>query len=84
MVYREIIEARIVPSIEVLSQILGCLQIPHDPAFKSRLIENIGVSADSSRSSNLCSLIDGFGEYDPRAFSLLEVCANMKLVPYSY
>lgn len=82
MVYREIIEAGIVPSIDVLSQVLGCLQIPHDSALKSRLIENIGVSADSSRSSNLCSLIDGFGEYDPRAFSLLEVCANMRLFPY--
>lgn len=82
MVYREIIEARIVPSIEVLSQILGCLQIPHDPAFKSRLIENIGVSADSSRSSNLCSLIDGFGEYDPRAFSLLEEAASLGVAPF--
>ena len=81
MVYREIIEARIIPSIEILSQVLGCLQISHDPSLKRRLIENIGVSADTSRSSNLCSLIDGFGEYDPRAFSLLEVCTNLKLIP---
>lgn len=77
MVYREIIEAGIVPSIEVLSQVLGCLQIPHDPALKNKLIENIGVSVDRPRSSNLCSFIHGFGEYDPRAFSLLEVCANI-------
>ncbi|KAG7010874.1 Pentatricopeptide repeat-containing protein MRL1, chloroplastic [Cucurbita argyrosperma subsp. argyrosperma] len=82
MVYREIIEAGIVPSIEVLSQVLGCLQIPHDPALKSRLIENIGVCADSSRSSNLCSLIDGFGEYDPRAFSLLEEAASLGVAPF--
>ncbi|KAG6571044.1 Pentatricopeptide repeat-containing protein MRL1, chloroplastic, partial [Cucurbita argyrosperma subsp. sororia] len=82
MVYREIIEAGIVPSIELLSQVLGCLQIPHDPALKSRLIKNIGVCADSSRSSNLCSLIDGFGEYDPRAFSLLEEAASLGVAPF--
>ncbi|KGN61889.1 pentatricopeptide repeat-containing protein MRL1, chloroplastic [Cucumis sativus] len=81
-VYREIIEAGIVPSIDVLSQVLGCLQIPHDPALKSRLIENIGVSADSSRSSSLCSLIDGFGEYDPRAFSLFEEAASLGVAPF--
>ncbi|XP_038901397.1 pentatricopeptide repeat-containing protein MRL1, chloroplastic isoform X2 [Benincasa hispida] len=82
MVYREIIAAGIVPSIEVLSQVLGCLQIPYDPVLKSRLIENIGVSVDSSRSSNLCSLIDGFGEYDPRAFSLLEEAASLGVAPF--
>ncbi|KAA0045685.1 pentatricopeptide repeat-containing protein MRL1 [Cucumis melo var. makuwa] len=84
MVYREIIEAGIVPSIDVLSQVLGCLQIPHDSALKSRLIENIGVSADSSRSSNLCSLIDGFGEYDPRAFSLLEEAASLGVATFVF
>ncbi|KAG6605010.1 Pentatricopeptide repeat-containing protein MRL1, chloroplastic, partial [Cucurbita argyrosperma subsp. sororia] len=82
MVYREIIEARIVPSIEILSQVLGCLQISHDPSLKRRLRENIGVSADTSRSSNLCSLIDGFGEYDPRAFSLLEEAASLGVAPF--
>lgn len=73
MVYREAITAGVMPTIEVLSQVLGCLQLPHDESLKSRLIDNQGISSDKSRRSNLCSLLDGFGECDPRAFSLLEV-----------
>lgn len=73
MVYRKTIVAGITPTVEVISQVLGCLRLPYDASFKNRLIENLGVTADPSRFSNLCSLIDGFGEYDPRAFSLLEV-----------
>lgn len=71
--YREIIIARHVPTMDEVSQILECLQLPFDANLKSKLVENIGVSVDSSRSSRLCSLVDGFAEYDPRAFSLLEV-----------
>ena len=74
MVYRETIVAGVIPTMDVLSQVLGCLRFPHDRSLKERLIENLGVSVDTSKPSNLCSLIDGFGEYDPRAFSLLEVC----------
>ncbi|KAM1043805.1 hypothetical protein ACFX13_035788 [Malus domestica] len=81
MVYRKTIVAGNVPTIEVISQVLGCLQLPYDVSFKNRLIENLGVSADTSRPSNLCSLIDGFGEYDPRAFSLLEEAASLGIVP---
>lgn len=73
MVYRDTIAAGVTPTIDVLSQVLGCLQLPHDPSLKNRLIENLAVRVDTSRPSNLSSLIDGFGEYDPRAFSLLEV-----------
>lgn len=73
MVYRETIGAGEKPTSEILSQILGCLQLPYDTSVKNKLIENLGVSAETSRSSNLCSLIDGFGEYDPRAFSIIEV-----------
>lgn len=73
MIYRETIVAGVMPSSEVLSQVLGCLKLPYDASLKNRLIENMGLSADSSRPSKLCSLIDGFCEYDPRAFSLLEV-----------
>lgn len=78
MVYRETIGDGTLPTTEALSQILGCLQLPYDASLKNRLIENLGVSAENSRSSNLCSLIDGFGEYDPRAFSLLEVSRKLK------
>ncbi|PON55119.1 Tetratricopeptide-like helical domain containing protein [Parasponia andersonii] len=81
MVYRETVAAGIIPTIDVLSQVLGCLQLPYDTSLKDRLIENLGVSADTSRPSNLCSLIDGFGEYDPRAFSLLEEAASHGIVP---
>lgn len=72
-VYRETINAGVVPGIEELSQVLGCLRLPQDSSLKTRLIENLGVIAETPKGSNLCSLIDGFGEYDPRAFSLLEV-----------
>ncbi|CAJ1933699.1 unnamed protein product [Sphenostylis stenocarpa] len=81
MVYRETIEAGQKPTIEILSHILGCLQLPYDASLKNRLAENLGVSAEPSRSSNLCSLMDGFGEYDPRAFSILEESASYGVVP---
>ncbi|OMO92877.1 hypothetical protein COLO4_17237 [Corchorus olitorius] len=80
-VYRDTIVAGTVPTMEVVSQILGCLRIPLDDSLKSRLVENLEVSADSSRYSSLSSLIDGFGEYDPRAFSLLEEAASFGIVP---
>ncbi|XVE93766.1 hypothetical protein REPUB_Repub01dG0222900 [Reevesia pubescens] len=66
---------------EVVSKILGCLQLPRDDSLKSRLVENLEVSADSSRYSSLSSLIDGFGEYDPRALSLLEEATSFGNVP---
>lgn len=74
MVYRETVNAGVVPSIEELSKVLGCLRLPQDSSLKARLIENLGIITETSKGSNLCSLIDGFGEYDPRAFSLFEVC----------
>lgn len=73
MVYRETIGAGEKPTSQILSQVLGCLKFPYDTCVKNRLVENLGVTAESSKTSNLCSLIDGFGEYDPRAFSILEV-----------
>ncbi|XVF45446.1 hypothetical protein PTKIN_Ptkin02bG0207000 [Pterospermum kingtungense] len=81
-VYRETIAAGTVPTMEVVSKVLGCLQLPRDDSLKSRLVENLEVIADSSRGSGLSSLIDGFGEYDPRAFSLLEEAASFGIVPY--
>ncbi|KAL6211900.1 hypothetical protein ACLB2K_017123 [Fragaria x ananassa] len=81
MVYRKTIVAGTTPTIEIISQVLGCLQHPYDAASKKRVIENLGVTADTSRASKLCSLIDGFGEYDPRAFSLLEEAASLGIVP---
>lgn len=81
MVYRKTIVAGATPTIEIISQVLGCLQLPYDASSKKRVIENLGVTADTSRPSKLCSLIDGFGEYDPRAFSLLEEAASLGIVP---
>ncbi|CAL5212581.1 unnamed protein product [Lathyrus oleraceus] len=80
-VYRETIGAGEKSTSEILSQILGCLKLPYDTYMKNRLVENLGVSAESSTSSHLCSLIDGFGEYDPRAFSILEEAASYGVVP---
>lgn len=81
MVYREAVVAGVAPTVEELSQVLGCLQLPRDGSLRSRLIENLGVSSDTSKGSKLCSLVDGFGEYDPRAFSLLEEAASLGIVP---
>lgn len=74
--YREMIGDGAMPTSEVVSKILGCLRLPYDASLKDRLIETLGVNAETPRSSNLCSLVDGFGEYDPRAFSILEVSRN--------
>ncbi|XAR72741.1 hypothetical protein NMG60_11019482 [Bertholletia excelsa] len=81
MIYRETIIAGVLPNMELFSQVMGCLRLPHDASLRNRLIENLEVSTDSHRKSNLCSLVDGFGEYDPRAFSLFEEAASLGIVP---
>ncbi|KAL6010335.1 hypothetical protein ACLOJK_000766 [Asimina triloba] len=80
-VYRETIAAGDIPSVEVISQVLGCLQLPCDSSLRSRMIENMGIKSDVSRHSKLYSLLDGFGEYDPRSFSLLKEAASLGAVP---
>ncbi|KAL0422842.1 UNVERIFIED_CONTAM: Pentatricopeptide repeat-containing protein MRL1, chloroplastic [Sesamum latifolium] len=81
MVYRETIVAGAAPTKDELSQVLGCLQLPHDVSVRNRLIENLGLNTDTSKGANLLSLIDGFGKYDPRAFSLLEEAASLGVIP---
>ncbi|KAH9605487.1 hypothetical protein KSS87_011863 [Heliosperma pusillum] len=81
MIYRDIIGAGLIPSEEILSQILGCLQLPQDVSLKKRLAENLELSSETSRNANLLSLIDGFAEYDLRAFSLFEEAASLGIVP---
>ncbi|XP_068640570.1 pentatricopeptide repeat-containing protein MRL1, chloroplastic isoform X2 [Aristolochia californica] len=83
MVYRETIDAGVIPSMEVFSQVIGCLQLPHDTSFRSRLVQNLGISNEASKQPNIYSLHDGFGEYDPRAFSLLEEAASLGIVPHT-
>ncbi|KAE9448215.1 hypothetical protein C3L33_19882, partial [Rhododendron williamsianum] len=80
-VYRQTILAGIVPTMEIFSQVLGCLQLPHDASLRNSLVENLGVSTDSPKRSTLYSLVDGFGEYDPRAFSLFEEAAYRGIIP---
>ncbi|XP_038973233.1 pentatricopeptide repeat-containing protein MRL1, chloroplastic isoform X4 [Phoenix dactylifera] len=79
-VYRETISAGVKPTIEVFSQVLGCLQFPRDSSFRKKIIENLGISLDTSRCSNISSLLDGFGEYDTRSFSILEEAASLGVV----
>lgn len=69
-----------IPTIEVFSQVLGCLQFPRDSSLRNRFVENLGIYIDASRCSNICVLLDGFGEYDTRSFSVLEV--NSELFSY--
>lgn len=82
MVYRQTIAAGVVPTVEIFSQVLGCLQLPHDASLRNRLIDNLGVSTDSPKRSSLYSLVDGFGEYDPRAFSLFEEAAFRGIIQF--
>ncbi|CAH9125090.1 unnamed protein product [Cuscuta epithymum] len=81
MMYRETIAAGLTPTVKELSQVLGCLQLPRNACFKARLVEDHVFTFDDSKSSNLCSLIDGFGEYDPRAFQLIEEASSLGLIP---
>ncbi|CAN4107407.1 unnamed protein product [Withania somnifera] len=81
MVYRETIVAGVVPTMEELSLVLGCLQLPRDASLKERLIEDLGLTVETSKGSNLCSMVDGFGEYDPLACSLLEEAASLGIIP---
>lgn len=82
MVYRETIQAGVIPTIEVFSQVLGCLQFPRDSSLRKTFIENLGIGFDASRSSNVSSLLDGFGEYDIRSFSILEVRTTAAAAKY--
>ncbi|CAN4112509.1 unnamed protein product [Withania somnifera] len=81
MVYRETIVAGVVPTMEELSLVLGCLKLPRDASLKERLIEDLGLTVETSKGSNLCSMVDGFGEYDPCACSLLEEAASLGVIP---
>nr|GME19796.1 pentatricopeptide repeat-containing protein MRL1, chloroplastic isoform X1 [Ipomoea batatas] len=81
MIYRETIAAGVAPTMEELSLVLGCLQLPRNASLKEQLVENLVFTVDASKGSNLCSLVDGFGEYDPRAFQLLEEAASLGVIP---
>ncbi|XP_062201614.1 pentatricopeptide repeat-containing protein MRL1, chloroplastic-like isoform X2 [Phragmites australis] len=79
-VYREAISTGLLPSSDVLSQVLGCLRLPHDSSLKNTFIENMGLSCDIPQHPNVNSLFEGFGEYDIRAFSILEEAASLGAV----
>ncbi|KAK9677765.1 hypothetical protein RND81_11G165200 [Saponaria officinalis] len=80
-IYRDIIGAGLVPSEEMLSHTLGCLQLPQDVSLKQRLMESLEISGETSRNANFLPLVDGFAEYDLRAFSLFEEAALLGIVP---
>ena len=73
MTYRETIAAGVIPTIEVFSQVLGCLQFPREASWRTRFVETLGLITDTPISSKFVSLLDGFAEYDSRSFSILEV-----------
>ncbi|PKU80788.1 pentatricopeptide repeat-containing protein MRL1, chloroplastic [Dendrobium catenatum] len=81
MVYRETISSGEIPTVEVFSQVLGCLQFPRDSLIRNNFIENLGINFDRSRCSNISSYLHGFGEYDTRSFSVLEEAASLRVVP---
>lgn len=82
MLYRETITAGVTPTMDELCQVLGCLQLPHDVSVRNRLIENLGVHTGMSEGTNIYSFMNGFGEFDPRAISLVEEAASLGVVPF--
>uniref|UniRef100_A0ACD5TPR5 Uncharacterized protein n=1 Tax=Avena sativa TaxID=4498 RepID=A0ACD5TPR5_AVESA len=80
MVFRHAITTGLLPSSDVLSQVLGCLRFPHDSSLKNTFIDNMGISCDMPHHPNTNSLLEGFGEYDIRAFSILEEAALLGAV----
>ncbi|KAG8368156.1 hypothetical protein BUALT_Bualt15G0015700 [Buddleja alternifolia] len=81
MVYRETIAAGVPITMDELSQVLGCLQLPRDVSIRNSIIENLGVNTDRFKGANRYSLIEGFGVYDPRAFSLVEEASLFGAIP---
>lgn len=79
-IYRDTVSSGIMPTVEIVSQVLGCLRIPYDAALRNRIFEELGLSSDLSRYSSLCALLDGFGEYDPRSVSVLEVSEELTVL----
>lgn len=73
LAYRQTISSGVIPSIEAFSHVLGCLKFPNDNSLRKRFFENLGLVLDPKRHSNAYSLLDGFGEYDPRSFAMFEV-----------
>ncbi|KZV53463.1 Pentatricopeptide repeat-containing protein [Dorcoceras hygrometricum] len=81
-VYRETIAGGVTPTLDELSKVLGCLQLPHDVTVRKRFIENVGVHIGIPEGVNIYSFINGFGEFDPRAISLVEEAATLGVVPF--
>ncbi|KAJ1689147.1 hypothetical protein LUZ63_013302 [Rhynchospora breviuscula] len=81
MVYRETISAGVKPKLDALSQVLGCMRYPTNTVLRYKLIENLGLGFDVSNGPNVSSLMDGFGEYDPRSFQIIEEAAALGIVP---
>ncbi|KAJ1256307.1 hypothetical protein BS78_K049600 [Paspalum vaginatum] len=79
-VYREAVSSGLLPSSDVLSQVLGCLRLPYNSSLNSIFIENMGIHCDILPHPNINSLFEGFGEYDVRAFSILEEAASLGVV----
>ena len=74
-IYRQTIEAGALPTVETLSQLLGCLRKPEEPtkavtSFDDRtMMAFLGQPQQAITSTGY----DGFSIYDPRALSLFEV-----------
>ncbi|KAG0592741.1 hypothetical protein KC19_1G277300 [Ceratodon purpureus] len=82
-IYRQTIEAGALPTVETLSQLLGCLRKPEEPtkavtSFDDRtMMAFLGQPQQAITSTGY----DGFSIYDPRALSLFEEASALKIVP---
>ncbi|KAH7294218.1 hypothetical protein KP509_28G061200 [Ceratopteris richardii] len=81
-VYRKARSSGVIPTIKMLSQLLGCLRLPK--TVDDNVLSNYSFAKHTS-SGMQPSLINGFGVYDPRALALYEEAAALGLVPnFSY
>lgn len=85
LVYRQTISAGVTPTMGALSQVLGCLRMPTNANNENGFNESLQFNTGLPKRPKLYSLLEGFGIYDPRAFSLFEEAASFGVVPcFSY
>lgn len=72
-IYRQTIEAGVLPTVEILSQLLGCLRKPEASTTPVSIFDDKAAAFLGQSQPATSTSFDGFGIYDPRALALFEV-----------
>lgn len=84
-IYRQTIEAGVLPTVEILSQLLGCLRKPEASTTPVSIFDDKAAAFLGQSQPATSTSFDGFGIYDPRALALFEEAAALKIAPmFSY